>query len=78
LPQYFFHVYDDIIAHDEEGNQLPNEAAARLQALKGARELAAEQVKHGYLVRSHWIDVADEKGDILMKVTFGDAVEVRD
>ena len=78
MPRYFFHVYDDIIAHDEEGSQLPNEAAARLQALKGARELAAEQVKRGYLVRSHWIDVADEEGEIMMRVTFGDAVDVKD
>ena len=78
MPQYFFHVYDDIIAQDEEGNNLPNEAAARLQALKGARELAAEQVKRGYLVRSHWIDVADENGDVLMTITFGNAVEVKD
>ena len=78
MPRYFFHVYDDIIAHDEEGSQLPNEAAARLQALKGARELAAEQFKRGYLVRSHWIDVADEEGEIMMRVTFGDAVDVKD
>jgi hypothetical protein len=78
VPRYFFHVYDDVIAHDEEGLELPNEEAARLQALIGARDLIAAQVKHGYLIRSHWIDVADEEGQVLFKVTFGEAVHIRE
>ena len=78
MPRYFFNVYDDVIAPDEEGLELPNEAAARLKALIGARDIAAEQVKHGYLVRSHWIDVADQHGEVLFAVTFGDAVEIKD
>ncbi len=78
MPRYFFHVYDDIIAHDEEGVELPNVAAARLNALKGARDVIAEQVKRGYLVRSHWIDVVDEHGEPVMTVTFGDAVDLKD
>jgi hypothetical protein len=78
VPRYFFHVYDDIIAHDEEGVELPNEQAARLQALIGARDLIAAQVKHGYLIRSHWIFVADEEGQVLFKVTFGEAVHIRE
>jgi transcriptional accessory protein Tex/SPT6 len=71
-------LYDDIITHDEEGVELPNEAAARLQALKGARDIIASQVSHGYLIRSHWIDVLDEQGQVVLHVTFGDAVEVKD
>jgi hypothetical protein len=76
VPRYFFHVYDDIIAHDEEGVELPNEQAARLQALIGARDLIAAQVKHGHFIRSHWIDVADEQGQALFKLTFGEAVHI--
>ena len=78
MPRYFFHLYDDIITHDDEGVELPNEAAARLQALKGARDIISSQVRHGYLVRSHWIDVVDEQGQVVLQVTFGDAVEVKD
>ena len=77
VPQYYFHVYDDVIAHDEEGMKLPNEAAARLQALIGARDIMSAQVKHGYLVKSHWIDVADENGEVLFKITFGEAVDIK-
>jgi hypothetical protein len=77
VPRYFFNVYDDVVAHDDEGQELPNEAAARLQALMGARELIAEQVKRGYLVRAHWIDVVDEKGTLIFSQTFGDAVELK-
>jgi hypothetical protein len=77
VPRYFFNVYDDVVAHDDEGQELPNEAAARLQALMGARELIAEQVKRGYLVRAHWIDVVDEQGTLIFSQTFGDAVELK-
>ncbi len=77
MPRYFFNLYDDVIAQDEEGVELPGEAAARIQALIGARDIMAEQVKRGYLVRSHWIDVADEQGEVLFSVTFGDAVDIK-
>jgi hypothetical protein len=78
VPRYFFNVYDDVIALDDEGLELPNEAAARLRALAGARDIIAEQVKHGYFVRSHWIDVADQHGEVLFAIRFGDAVEIKD
>jgi hypothetical protein len=58
--------------------ELPNVAAARLNALKGARDIIAEQVKRGYFVRSHWIDVVDEQGDPVMTLTFRDAVDVKE
>jgi hypothetical protein len=78
VPRYFFHLYDDLIAKDEEGVELPNVAAARLTALKGARDVIAEQVKRGYFVLSHWIDVVDEQGEPVMTVTFRDAVDVKE
>ncbi len=78
MPRYFFHVYDDLIAHDEEGVELPNVAAARLKALIGARDIIAAQVKRGYFVLSHWIDVVDEQGEPVITVTFRDAVDVKE
>ena len=78
MPRYFFHVYDDIIAQDEEGLELPDLAAARLNALIGARDLITEQVRHGYIVLSHWIDVVDEQGEKVLAVTFRDAVDIRE
>jgi hypothetical protein len=78
VPRYFFHVYDDLIALDEEGVELPNLAAARLNALIGARDLIAAQVKHGYFVLSHWIDVTGEQGEPVLTVTFRDAVDIKE
>ena len=78
MPRFFFNVYDDVVAMDDEGMALPNLDAARLQAIAGARALMAEQVTHGYLARSHWIDVVDEAGAVVFHLPFGDAVDVRD
>jgi hypothetical protein len=78
VPRYFFHVYDDVVAEDEEGAELPNLAAARLTALHGARDLMTEQVRHGYIVLSHWIDVLDEQGEKVLTVAFRDAVDIKE
>ena len=77
VSRFYFHIYDDIVANDEEGLELPNLAAARLQALKGARELMTEQIRHGCLELSHWIDVTDEGGDKVLTIAFRDAVDIR-
>ena len=78
MPRYFFNVYDDIVAIDPEGVELPSVEAARLNAVHGARELIADQVRHGYIMLSHWIDVVDDKGEAVLTVAFRDAIEVRE
>ena len=78
MPRYFFNVYDDVVAQDEEGREFPNLAAARLEALRGARGLIAEQVTHGYIVLSHWIDVVDEQGEKALTITFRDAIDIKE
>ena len=78
MPHFFFNVYDDVVAMDEEGLSLPSLDAARLQAVVEARALMADQVTRGYLVRSHWIDVLDEEGAIVLHLPFGDAIEIKD
>lgn len=77
VSRYFFHVYDDVVAQDEEGRELPSFEAARLEALRGARALIGEQVKHGYIVLSHWIDVHDEADEKLLTLRFGEAIDIR-
>ena len=77
MPRFFFNVYDDLIVNDEEGAVLPNLEAARLQALIGARDLMCEQVRHGYIVLSHWIDVIDDEGTLVLHLPFRDAIDIR-
>ncbi|HEX8192033.1 MAG TPA: hypothetical protein VF552_03970 [Allosphingosinicella sp.] len=78
MPRYFFHVYDDVISHDAEGLELPNVAAARLKAIQGARDIIAEQVRHGHFVLSHWIEVLDETGETVLTLPFRDAVHIEE
>jgi len=78
VPRYYFDVYDDVIAKDDEGMELPNIAAARLNAIAGARDIIAAQVRHGYLVRSHWIEVRDEAGETVLTLPFRETVDIKE
>ena len=76
MPRFFFHVYDDVVALDDEGIELPDAEAARRAALDGARALAADQVRKGRLDLRHRIEVVDESGARVLSVTFDEAVRV--
>jgi len=77
MPLYYFHIYNDVLTHDREGQELPDAEAAVREAHRGARSLAAEQVQqHGRLVLHHFIQVEDSEGRRVATVTFGDAVHI--
>ena len=76
VPRFFFHVHDDIDALDEEGRELPDLAAARDAAINGVRELACEQIRKGKVDLRHRIEVADDAGRTVLKITFGDAFAI--
>ena len=78
MPRFFFHVHDEVDAQDEEGTVLADIEAAKLQALAGARSLAAEQVEKGHLNLSHSLRGEDEARELLFILPFGEAVKVRD
>lgn len=76
MPRFFFHLYDDRVSIDEEGLNLPDEAAARDTALSCAREMACAEVLKGHLRLDHRIEVEDEAGRTVATLAFGDAVSV--
>jgi hypothetical protein len=76
VPRYFFHLYNDEIAMDEEGKVLPDLGAAHANGVKEAREMMLDTVTEGRINFSHRIDIADETGAVLASVTFGEAVRV--
>jgi hypothetical protein len=78
MPRYYFHLHDDEEARDEEGRELADADAARAEAIRGARDLMAGDVKEGKLTLSHWISVHDQGGHQVFSVRFRDAVEFRD
>ena len=76
MPLYYFHLYNDVIAMDEEGVDLPDLEAAHANGIKEAREMMLETVSEGRINFSHRIDIADENGDVVDSVMFGEAVAV--
>ena len=76
MPRYYFHLFNDMQILDAEGIELPNEGVALERAQSAAREMAAESVRQGRLVLSHRIEVADESGNTVGVIRFGDAVLV--
>ena len=75
MPRYFFHLFNDETTIDHEGQELPNDAAAFLEATKCARAMAAESVE-GHLILDHRIEVTSSEGRKVGTVYFRDAVKV--
>jgi hypothetical protein len=76
MPRYFFHVYDDVVALDEEGVELSDLAAAHRQALEGARELACAELAQGTLHLKHRIEVEDENRRPVLTLPFRSAFKI--
>ena len=57
---YYFILHDEIVFRDDEGQNLPDDAAARAEAIKAVRELICEQVRDGRINLSYRIEVEDE------------------
>ena len=76
MPRYYFHLYNDVSARDEEGKVLPDLEAARANGIKEAREIMLDNVTEGRIDLSHRIDIADPTGEVLASVTFGDALQI--
>jgi hypothetical protein len=76
MAHYYFHVFNDEVCLDEEGQELPGIEAATEVALEAARELVCESVHHGHLNLDHHIDVMNEDGSKAITVTFRDAFTI--
>lgn len=77
MPRFYFHLYNDLETCDEEGRILPDVETARRAAVEDARNMAAESVRTGQLELSHFIEVVGEEGQPLLRVTFGEAIEIK-
>jgi hypothetical protein len=77
VPHFFFHLYNDAISCDEEGQDLPDRSAARQRALDYARDMAAVMVKEGNLDLAHRIEVTDQEGAVVETLFFRDAIHIK-
>lgn len=76
MPRYYFHLFNDEDTFDREGMELPHEAAAHEQAVRSAKDMAAQGVADGRLVLDNRIEVVNERGETVDTVRFRDVVQV--
>lgn len=76
MPRYYFHLFNDVNAEDEEGLILRDDTVAMQKAMTSARELAAESVREGHLVLDHRIEIENDGGQKIGVVRFRDVVRV--
>lgn len=74
MPRYYFHVCNgNGLTVDEEGQELPSEAAARAQAIAEARSILSHEMRNGELNIASFIEVQNEEGEYLFTLNFQDA-----
>src|SRR5688500_16628488 len=76
MPRFYFHVRDGVDCDDDEGLILTDCAAARAEALRGARSLMADQLGNGQLKLDGRIEVTDEAGRHVLTMPFREAVAI--
>ncbi len=76
MARYFFHVRDGdtLLSDDEEGEELPNLEAVRLEAIEGARGILSEAARSGTAASLRLqIEVMDEFGRTILTMPIGHA-----
>jgi hypothetical protein len=77
MPLYHFNIRNDVEVDDEEGAELPDEAAAREYAIENARVLACDAIRQNGMVNlDHRLEVTDAEGKPLFEVTYREAFTV--
>lgn len=78
MPRFFFHLMNQDEVTDPEGMVLDSPAEAREEAIRNARDIMAEEVRHGRLPLAHRIEVADEHGRAILAVPFREVIRIED
>ena len=66
MPLYYFHIRDgDELIRDEEGTELPDPAAAKVEALANARDLAVDEIRSECRVDGRLIEIVSEFGSTI-------------
>jgi hypothetical protein len=73
MPRFFFHLHDDLDAEDPEGVELPCADAVPAYAWANAVSIICEHVRSGRVNLDHYLEVADERGQLVHTLKFRDA-----
>lgn len=77
MPRYFFDIHDHVVLRDDVGTELPDEQAARSEALLKARRCMLQQASFSLASEFH-VSVRDADGTIIHSISFGCALELGD
>ena len=79
MPHYYLHVCNgNGFVEDEEGQELPDLDAARAAAIRGARDIMADDIRRGELDPASFIEVEDSDHHYLFTLQFSEAVRIKD
>jgi hypothetical protein len=79
MPRYYIHIYDDAVMIDRDGMELRDLAAAKHEAIRGARSMMAEHLVAGRpLQLFHRVEIADESGKVLAVIPFRELVTIQE
>ena len=76
MPRFYLHMRNERTVEDHEGLILEDAEAARLEAIRSARDILAAEVRLGRLHLGGAIEVADENGQPILTVPFRQAVTI--
>lgn len=72
---YHLHLFNDDDVLDEEGQEFADLDMAEREAIRNARDVIAEHVRHGHPINlNHRVEITDANGTILKVVQFGECV----
>jgi hypothetical protein len=77
MPLYYFHLRDghDILL-DPEGQECRSRDFAAAAALREARAIIGEEARSGTIMLDKHIDVEDQAGTIVHRLSFQDAIRI--
>jgi hypothetical protein len=79
MPIFYLHVCNgNGFNEDREGIEFPDAAAARDEAIRGLRSIAADDMLRGEMDLSSFVEIEDEQHQPVETVHFADAVNVRE
>lgn len=75
MPRFYLHLHDGLERiEDHEGSELPDLAAARIEALDSARQLWAAAILSRRDLSRHRFEIVDAQGSVLAAVLFIEAL----
>jgi hypothetical protein len=78
MAHFYFHLRNDIgLTRDDEGQELPDLAAAREYAIDNIRSVLGGEAREGRIDLRGSIEIADGGGSVLAVVSFSEAVDLQ-